>query len=699
MGGRQLGVKDVRQVANTLGAPASRSTSAVEAKKRKTPLYLGSATANIGHGEATSGLSGIIKVLLMLREEIIPPEIGTSTRADSTPHGGVVNTGKAINWARASPWCQRRRALVLDQGTIAPTRSALLLEEQPLQNQGHIRSSAADPCELDQDPCARYVIAVSATSKRSLHHNMANLHAWLKKEAKRDRVTLAQISYTTTARRHHHAYRAMFVVSSMGEACTQICSKLQQSREQLKSSSTGFGSTGGFCQLTMTRPVVFAFSSSASSSCSLLRYFRQLYETFSQVRRDVDHFEHVLKLLDLPSVITALRLASSEECEHHRWSETLHPYNSTRSCHTMAPLARVCVQIVIFRLWLSWGIEPVALVTEDDLDVCSALNIAGVLSDADAVYLAGVHILGGQRGRGEDRQSVLEAGLEKSVSVISYRHAQTPVLRLVTAKGGMRSANSRLDVVAARGETNPMFLTRQLLITLKSRHLERISGFASAFPQDLVAACRSSDDIPNQSIIHFMGPEVPMLLEATPDGISEESTCGGGVCTLKSTEGSLSQDRPRIQMWSHLTETLRFFYHEGADVRWNQYLIDLPTSSRRVVSTLPAYSWDLKDYWIPYVNDWTLLKGDSSKSAVAPELESTTIHNIVENNELFEDGVNKMHLIVEADISRHDLHGIVQGHVVDGVPLCTPVCDLSGQKIHGHPAITDNIVTMIVCLF
>lgn len=283
--------------------------------------------------------------------------------------------------------------------------------------------------------------------------------------------------------------------------------------------------------------------------------------------------------------------------------------------------------------------------------------------------------------------------------MISYRQAQIPVLRLVTAEGDMRSTSSRLDVIIARGGPNPMFLTHHLFKILKSRDLERISGFVSASPQALVTACRASDDIPNNSIIHFMGPEVPMLLEETPDRINEESTCGGGVCTLKSTEGTLSQDRPRIQMWSPLSETVRFFYHEGANVRWDQYHIDLSPSSRCVVSTLPTYSWDLKEYWIPYLNDWTLLKGDSLKSSVAPELESTTIHNIVEENELCENGVNKMRLIVEADISRHDLHGIVQGHVVDGVPLCTPVCDLSGQKIHGHQEITDNTVTMIVCLF
>lgn len=686
MGGPHMHAEGVRQVASALGAPAPRSASPLADKRRTTPLYLGSATANIGHGEATSGLSGIIKILLMLRDNVIPPEIGTVKGANLMLQGGLMNTGKTVKWAndaQASPWCERRRALLLDQGTIAPTRSALLLEEPPLQNPRHHRSPAGEHHQMEQNPRARCMIVVSAKSKTSLHHNMANLHAWLMNEAARDRVTLEQISYTTTARRHHHAYRAMFAVSSMQEACEKICAELQESRFRLKSGLDNVAPTTLPSPEDIARPIVFSFSQRDFSTFSSLSYFRKLYEGFSQVRQDVDHFEQIVRLLDLPSVIGALRLRSGDPREPHHCTESFCRYQSTRSNHTIPPLAHVCAQIVISRLWRSWGIDPGAIVTEGDLDVYSALNIAGVLSDAETMHLAGVHTqLRGETGRGGNGGSFLAAELERLDRATSYHQAEIPVLRLVTAEGGVRSANPRLDVLAARGDCNAMFLTRHILHSLESTGFECTSDRAS-LTRDLVAACRASKDIPDRTIIHFMGPEPPRLLEAIPDVVSGEKTISGSdvrVHNLKSAEGDLSQDRPRICIWSHLTETLRLFYLEGVNLRWDQYHIDLPPSARRVVSTLPPYSWDLKEYWVPYENDWTLLKGGASKSIVAPNLESTTIHNIVEETELIEDGVEKLRLIAEADISRHDLHGIVQGHVVDGVPLCTPVCALIGPN-------------------
>lgn len=70
-----------------------------------------------------------------------------------------------------------------------------------------------------------------------------------------------------------------------------------------------------------------------------------------------------------------------------------------------------------------------------------------------------------------------------------------------------------------------------------------------------------------------------------------------------------------------------------------------------------------------YVNDWSLRKGDPPLIiSNAPKLESTTIHNVVEES----GDSNKTHIIVEADIARKDLSPLVQGHEVDGIPLCTP---------------------------
>lgn len=188
-------------------------------------------------------------------------------------------------------------------------------------------------------------------------------------------------------------------------------------------------------------------------------------------------------------------------------------------------------------------------------------------------------------------------------------------------------------------------------------------------------ACRKSNVIPDQSIIQEMGPEALIFCGSTPDEIKISFADGAQAYSNDAGSDSTKEESNR-QMWFHLTATLGKLYDAGANIRWDQFHRDLPLSSRRVISTVPAYSWDLKEYWVPYRNDWTLSKGDAYKAVVAPKLESTTIHNIIEETELIGEDENGLRLVVEADISRDDLHGIVQGHVVDGVPLCTPVCDV-----------------------
>lgn len=741
MDGSSTKVGDSSEVASAVDALAPMSTSNIAGKGRTVPLYLGSAMANIGHGEATSGLSSIIKVLLMFRENIIPPHIGIRTRVNSqfpfelAKHRNVhIHTGKAIIWdndGKAAAQSEPKRALVHELGTIARANSALILEEPPLQDQElHERSAALDyPPGTDQP--TSYIIAVSAKSKKSLHRNMANLYLWLNDEAKRSHFKLAQLSYTTTARRNHYSYRTMLGVSSAEDLRGQLFDELQRTRVERDFAPTDVRPlrVANTDQLVMARPIVFVFT--GSLTCKV--YFRQLYECFSQLRRDMDHMEQIVRRLGLPSVMKQLGLKSCTESRpktgpqqysdsgtdtshpvrpfgrryppavrclglppvtsfwgvghgSHQLIQGQHSDNGTKTREMAEQLAHMCTQILLSRLWRSWGIHPVAAVSDGGVNIYSALNVAGVLSDADAIYLASASIELGllqQTERphlslGEDGYSAATAEFERLDSLTSYHRAQIPVLTLTATKASdevprqkIGFSNARLDVLSRVGEENRMLLSRHLLRHIKPKDRGNKLVGVSTEP-DLIAACRISDVVPDQCIIHKMGPEPPISLA---ENISDSFAHSSNTCSIFG-DGNAPQEEFKLQMWSHLTEALRTFYHAGAEIRWDQFHLDLPPRDRRVISTLPAYSWDLKEYWVPYVNDWTLHKGDVRKAVEIPKLESTTIHTIIEETELVDEEGDKLRLVVEADISRHDLHGIVQGHVVDGVPLCTPVCDI-----------------------
>ena len=127
---------------------------------------------------------------------------------------------------------------------------------------------------------------------------------------------------------------------------------------------------------------------------------------------------------------------------------------------------------------------------------------------------------------------------------------------------------------------------------------------------------------------------------------------------------SAQRGRPAFQS---LTTALKSLYMSGTDINWSEYHVDFRRFQE--VLPLPSYSWDLKDYWIQYVNDWSLRKGDPPLMIESsPKLESTTIHRILaetkENSEV--------RFVVEADIARNDFSPLVQGHEVEGIPLCTP---------------------------
>lgn len=152
--------------------------------------------------------------------------------------------------------------------------------------------------------------------------------------------------------------------------------------------------------------------------------------------------------------------------------------------------------------------------------------------------------------------------------------------------------------------------------------------------------------------------------------------------TLGSDTTTLATLRKSPDGYGPLVAMLESLYLSGAEIDWNEYHRDYP-SSQRVVE-LPRYAWDLKRYWIDYRNDFCLLKGEKLNDPITssvPSLKqipqfkyiSPAVQRVIEETH----GSEESQVIIESDIFDERLLPVLQGHLVNGAALCPSVSKLT----------------------
>lgn len=621
----------------------------------KQGLYLGSAKANIGHGEAASGVSALIKVLLMMQKNMIVPHCGIKTKINSKfptdlEERNVNIALKATAWERSSDPSKPRRVFV-NNFSAAGGNSALLIEDAPVRNQLPV---------VTVDPKTMHLIAVSAKAGTSLQGNLRSLLAYLKHNPE---VSLGELSYTTTARRMHHNHRVMLSGTSAATISTQIENALRDN-------------------LGMTRPksapkVVFTFTGQGAQYPGM---GKGLCETFSLFSTEITRLDQIAQSLGFPSILPVIE---SDEPD----IGTFDP--------TAVQLASVCMQIALSKLWASWNIFPAAVVGHS-LGEYAALNVAGVLLDADVIYLVGrrAEMLQEKCTRDTHAMLVVRGSVEAIANVLKTQEYETACI------------NSPVETVIA-GSNEKVFTFKEALTDagMKCTLLKVPYAFHSSQIDPIMA-----DFAEVAKGVTFFKPKIPVLcpMEGTvvteaqfnPEYLSLHARKPVNMFKALQTgysSGLLTQQTIMIEIGPHpavsgmvkavlgtqmitlasaqrahsvsqvLTTALKTLYTAGADINWTSYQSNFKGFHN--VLHIPAYCWDLKEFWLQYVNDWSLRKGDPPLTITdGPSLESTTIHRIVEES----GNSTKTKIVVEANIARKDLSPLVQGHEVDGVPLCTP---------------------------
>jgi iterative type I PKS product template protein len=618
------------------------------------PLHIGAAKANVGHGEAAAGVTSLAKVLLMLKHSKIPPHCGIQTRINpKIPDLKSRNTFIAktpVNWQRPVNGVRR---VLLNNFSAAGGNTALVLEDPP-----HVEDLA------EHDPRSHHVVAISAKTPWSLQQNLRNLISWIDTQQPSG-LSLGSLSYTTTARRSHYPHR----VAVSGKDATEIRNALQASLDQGIGANRHKGSPR----------LIFTFTGQGSHFAGM---GSDLYKISRSFRLDIQRMSEMCEKAEFLPILSLFEDATAYES----------------ASPTTLQLTTVCLQMALYRLWTAFGVKP-SVVVGHSLGEYPALYAAGVLSQADVIHLVG--------GRGQLLEKTCKPGTHSMLAVRSAVADLTRILGLPSSNYEISCINGHQSTVV--GALKPDLQAAKLRLTeerIASTELDVSYAFHTAQVDpildslaDLARGVKFSPpkiaiispaygkvfregttDIGPDFVAHHCRTTVDMaggLHDAKIGGVIDwQMACveiGPAVVVGKMVKEVL--DTPihifasmgrNDDIWKLMSQALSRLHCAGMTINWNAYHEDVQACHK--VLELPSYSWELKDYWMQYEHSWSLRKGDPPLRVTMPELKSSSIHEVLEDTLLQQDG----ELIIQADLSRKDLHPMVQGHKVYGVPLCTP---------------------------
>lgn len=618
------------------------------------PLYLGAVKANIGHGEAASGVTALVKVLMMLQKNAIPPHVGIKGEINKTFPQDLSQRNVNIAF-HMTPFIRRDgkpRRVFINNFSAAGGNTGLLLEDAPRLQ------------PVARDPRSMHVITVTGKSKTAMIRNAERLIAWVDKNPE---TPISHVAYSTTARHIQHYWRANVAASDLAEAKTAILNRLHEK----------------FAPVSPEQPkVAFLFTGQGSHYAGLGKEF---YAHHSVFRESIDEFNHIAQIHGFPSF---LPLIDGSESDVQRLSPVI------------VQLGLASFEMALARLWASWGVKP-AVVLGHSLGEYAALNIAGVLSASDTIYLVGA--------RAKLLVEKCTAGTHTMLAIKGLVSAVSNALGVQFQSVNVACINGPGETVLS-GEAASMAMIAEQLDTLgfKCTQLKVPFAFHSAQVEPIL------DDFENLArSVHFHAPQIPIispllgkvvdgesidagylrnhareavdflggLLSAQQSGVVDSKSIWlevgpHPVCAnmVKAAFGLSTIALPTLRRneasYKTLSATLCTLHTSGLDFDWNEFHRDFNDSVRLL--DLPSYSFDEKNYWLQYEGDWCLTKNRITAAALAPiqppkpKLSTTTVQKIVREEVKGDVAV----IEVESNLSREDLRTAVSGHLVNGIPLC-----------------------------
>jgi acyl transferase domain-containing protein len=301
---------------------------------------VGTGKTNIGHLDVAAGAAGLIKTVLQLQHEMIPPLLhfkSANPKIDfeKSPFFPV---SKMMEWKRNST---PRRAGVSALG-IGGTNAHVVIEEAPLLSSGSSRK--------------KHLLLLSAKTATALGSMSTRLAKHLEDTPD---ISLADVAFTLQRGRQRFRYRQAICAASPAEAIQ----KLRAADREATS----------MAQVPEESPsLVFLFPGQGSQYVNM---GRELYETEDVFRAAVDRCAECLKNhlgLDIRSVVYSEGPEATAKAQQQ--------INETRVTQPVI----FTLEYGLACLWISWGIKPSLLIGHSVGEYVAAV-VAQVFSLEDAL--------------------------------------------------------------------------------------------------------------------------------------------------------------------------------------------------------------------------------------------------------------------------------------------------------------------------
>jgi thioester reductase-like protein len=458
----EVGYLEAHGTGTPLGDPIEiDSLKAVLGNSRpaERPCVVGAVKANIGHLEAAAGIAGLIKTVLVLQHEEIPPQIHL-TRPN--PHLALEGAPFVIP-VESRPWPARdgRRIAGVSSFGFSGTNAHVVVGEAP-------GPEAAAPAALER-PLHLYTL--SAASDAALRE-LAGRHAVCLRRP--DGPALTDAAFTANHGRAHFVHR-LAVPASSAAALAETLAAFAGERQ-------AGGQAPPVChrRVRASRPkVAFLFSGQGSQYAGM---GRALFESQPAFRHALKRCQELLRPeLDIP--LLELLYPGSRPGAGAPELAAGSPLDQT--LYTQPAL--FALEYALAELWRSWGIEPGAVLGHSVGELAAACT-AGVFGLADALTLVArrARLIQGLPGDGamatvftaEERVREALAPLGEELSVAALNGPANTVI-----SGRRQALAAATATLEAGGVTvRPLRVSHAFHSPLVEPVLDRLERLAGAVP-------------------------------------------------------------------------------------------------------------------------------------------------------------------------------------------------------------------------